>query len=61
MSNELEIKLHHPSIKPDLKGRITKPLIGIEDKAFVYTPAIRTNLAETFKRVRERFAAGSRG
>lgn len=57
MSNDLEIKLHRPSIKPDLKGRITKPVIGLQDKSFQYTPAIRTNLAETFRKAREKLRA----
>lgn len=56
MSKKLKIDLHHAVLPDDLKGRITRPIVGINDSAFQYTPAIRTNLAETFRRVRERLA-----
>ncbi len=56
MTNDIEIKLHRPSIKCDLKGRITRPIVGIQSSEFVYVPAIKTNLAETFKKARERLA-----
>jgi ABC-type enterobactin transport system permease subunit len=49
--SELEIKIHHAIIRPTLKGRVTKPAVGIQDSAFVYVPAIKTNLAERFRNV----------
>ncbi len=51
--NELEIKLHKASIKADLKGRIVKPAVSLSDAAFTYTPAIKTNLAETYRKALE--------
>lgn len=56
MSNKLKIDLHHAVLPPDLKGRITRPIVGIQDSAFVYTPSIKTDLAATFKKARERLA-----
>jgi hypothetical protein len=53
MANDLIIKLHHASLPFDLKGRMTKPAVGIQDQAFVYVPSIKTNLAETFRKARE--------
>lgn len=57
MKPKLPIKLHQAKLKPDLKGRITRPDVGINDSAFQYTPSIKTNLAETFRKARERLAA----
>ncbi len=53
MTNDLEIKLHHAILPATLKGQITKPTIGLDDKAFTYVPAIKTDLALTFARARE--------
>lgn len=50
MVNDLEIDIHRAVLPSDLKGRITRPIVGIQDSSFVYVPAIRTNLAETFQK-----------
>lgn len=65
MTSDLEIKLHKACLTPDLKGRVVKPSASLSDSAFTYTPAIKTNIAETWKRAldamgertRERVAA----
>jgi hypothetical protein len=53
MSKDLNFDIHHAVLPAALKGRITKPAVGAQDKAFVYVPAIKTDLAETFRRARE--------
>lgn len=53
MKNPLPIKLQNASLPFELKGRITKPAISIQNSEFVYVPSIKTNLAETFRRARE--------
>lgn len=63
--SELEIKLHKAVLPFELDGRKTVPSISLDDKGFTYTPAIKTNIAETWKRAvdamgertRERVAA----
>lgn len=52
MNAILEMKLHKASLKSELKGTKVEPAIGLDDKAFTYTPAIKTNLAETFAKAR---------
>lgn len=37
--------------------RVTKPSVSLLDPRFKYTPACKTNLRETFRRVREAQAA----
>lgn len=36
-----------------LKGRITRPAKGLDDKDFNYVPSYRTDLTETFRKGRE--------
>jgi hypothetical protein len=36
-----------------LKGRITRPKKGLDDKEFEYVPSYRTDLTETFRKGRE--------
>lgn len=48
--NDLEIKLHKACLTPDLKGRVCRPAVSLNDAAFTYTPAIKTDIAETWKR-----------
>lgn len=64
-SMDIEIQIHEPSLRPELKGRIVKPLVGLQHKEFSYVTALNTNLSHTFKRafsqlgerVREKVAA----
>jgi hypothetical protein len=67
MTDNLEIKLHRVTLVPDLKGTRTLPTVGCYDSKFPerYVPAVKTNIAETWKRAvdamgertRERVAA----
>lgn len=52
MNSILAMKLHKASLPATLKGRVTKPAVGLQDEAFVYTPAIKTDLRQTFARAR---------
>lgn len=49
--SELEIRLPTAKLTCDLKGRVTKPAIGIQDSAFIYVPSINTDLQATFNRI----------
>lgn len=51
MTTDLALKLHKPSIKPDLKGKVCKPEVGLKDSAFKYVPSLNTDLEATFARV----------
>lgn len=53
--NNLEFRLHRVMLTPDLKGKKTLPTVGCYDSKFPerYVPAVKTDLAETFKRARE--------
>lgn len=53
MNEPLETRLHRVVLPAALKGKVTKPSVGIDDEGFQYVPAIQTNLAETFRRARE--------
>lgn len=39
------------------KGKKTVPTVGLDDPRFVYVCSIKTNLAETFRKARERMKA----
>jgi hypothetical protein len=55
MQSEIEIRLHRVTLTPDIKGKKTLPTVGCYDSKFQerYVPAVKTDLAETFKRARE--------
>jgi hypothetical protein len=52
MKDDMSIKLHHAVLPASLKGRVTKPSVGIDDSKFpgIYVPAVKTNLAQTYAR-----------
>jgi hypothetical protein len=47
----MDVKINSSRFIADLKGRVTKPEAGLDDKQFKYVPAINTNLADTFAKV----------
>jgi len=51
MSNEIEIRLPTAKLTCDLKGRVTKPSLGIQHAEFIYVPSINTDLQATFNRI----------
>lgn len=51
MKDDMSIKLQRAVLPFALDGRKTVPAVGMDDKAFVYTKAINTNLAERFRTV----------
>lgn len=53
MNEPLETRLHRAVLPATLKGKATYPSVGIDDKGFIYVPAIKTDLAARFAQVRE--------
>jgi hypothetical protein len=51
MNALLHMKLHKASLTPSLKGRVTKPAAGLDDKGFTYVPSLNTDLEATFARI----------
>lgn len=58
--DNLEIKLHKACLTPDLKGSVCRPAVSLNDAAFTYTPAIKTNLAETYRKALEQMGERTR-
>lgn len=49
-----------PVFKDDIKGRVTKPSVGMYAAGFQWTPACKTDLRATFAKAREAIKAGER-
>ncbi len=49
----IELELEAAVFKPELKGKLVRPTLGLDDRAFVYVPSLDTDLAETFRKARE--------
>jgi hypothetical protein len=42
-----------PLFKDDIKGRVTKPKVGLYSPSFQWVPAVKTDLAARFAPIRE--------
>jgi hypothetical protein len=49
-----------PVFKDDIKGRVTKPSVGMYAAGFQWTPACKTDLRATFAKAREAMKVGER-
>jgi hypothetical protein len=49
----IELELEAAVFKPELKGKLVRPTLGLDDRSFVYIQSLNTDLAETFRKARE--------